>query len=526
VVAWVADDGSVRAAVRPPGGFFAGSTLLAPSGGGAPAITLDGTGHALLAWTEHGTVSLARYAPGDAGFTEIPTGIAGAEGDLDVAFVGADSAIVTWLGGGAIRAIMSTASGYITAVPNLSTGPGASGPHLAAASSLAVAAWTHIAVVPGNPTDIRVQASVRPFGGAFAPPEDVASGSVLDGPGSTRTGNWPTADRVVVSGDGSADLLVDNLLFQGQQGDTAVEGLVAVRPRGAGWTSPVRLGFADAPAQGGALAQWIAGSDDGEALYVAGQKSPGSPTMTFSARSRASGSASYGEPATLLTGAPGEVRAAALSPHRFVVLMRSADVLMSRAGDTSGFDPVLRFTDTDSTGLIAIDGAPTGLAVAAWTTANGRVDVATYEDQPGALPPTAGRDTTAPVLRHLSMSPRRFAVRRSAGAATARGTRIRWQLSEPARVVLRVDRARGGFRHGSRCEAKKPRTGRARHCTRFVRVGSFRRTAAAGRDSVRFAGFVHGHVLARGSYRLTAIATDGARNTSKAKRARFAIVRR
>ena len=64
-----------------------------------------------------------------------------------------------------------------------------------------------------------------------------------------------------------------------------------------------------------------------------------------------------------------------------------------------------------------------------------------------------------------------------------------------------------------------------RRCTRFVRVGSFARTAPAGMTSLRFNGFVNRRPLRAGPYRLTAIATDAARHTAKAKRARFAVVR-
>ena len=222
--------------------------------------------------------------------------------------------------------------------------------------------------------------------------------------------------------------------------------------------------------------------------------------MTFSANARAGPSASYGQPTTLLAGAPGEVQAAALAPGRFVVLMRTANVLMSRAGGGGGFAPALRFTGTDATRLLGMDGMRGGLAAAAWLTTSGSVDAAIYDDasEPGSLPPAAGRDTTPPVLSRLSVAPRRFAVRRSAQGRRTRGTRIRWRLSEPARVVLRVDRARPGFRRGSRCQAKRPRAGRARRCTRFVRVGSFARTAPAGTTSLRFNGFVRRRALPAG----------------------------
>ena len=529
VVAWAATSGALRATVRPSGGIFAQAATLAPDGAGTPAVALDGSGRALVAWSRNGVLGLAEHVPGAPGFTAVPNTVAGVQGDPDVAFVGAGTAIVVWGGAdGAIHALSDDGVLGPMALPDLSVGTGNSAPRLGAAHGLAVAAWIATETAP-NQLTTHIRAAVRPPGGAFGAPEDVASGTVTDEnpPLLGRVGTQPSVAEVGVSEGESADVLVDDLVFQGPPGDTALEGLVAVRPPGATWTPPQRLGFADAPAQGGALTQDAVGGRDADALYVGGQKPPGSPTMTFSANARTGSSASYGQPTTLLVGALGDVRAAALAPGRFVVLMRTASVLTSRAGGGDGFDPALRFTGTDATRLLGIDGTRGGLAAAAWLTTSGSVDSAIYDDasEPGSLPPAAGRDTTAPVLSHLSLAPRRFAVRRSAQGRRTQGTRIRWRLTEPARVVLRVDRARPGFRRGSRCEAKRPRSGRVRRCTRFVRVGSFARTAPAGTTSLRFNGFVKRRALRAGSYRLTAIATDGARHTAKAKRARFSVVR-
>ena len=529
VVTWLAADGAVRATVRPSGGVFAQATTLAADSAGTPAVALDGSGRALVAWARNGSLGLAEHVPGAPGFTTVPNAVADVQGDPDVAFVGPGRAIVVWAGAdGAIHALSDDAGSGPMALPDLSSGTGNAAPRLGAAHGLAVAAWIATETAP-NQLTTHIRAAVRPPGGAFGAPEDVASGTVIDEnpPLLARVGTQLGVAEVAVSEGESADVLLDDVIFHGPPGDTALEGLVAVRPPGAAWTPPQRLGFADAPAQGGALSQDVVGGRGADALYVAGQKPPGSSTMTFSANARAGGSASYGQPTTLLSGAPGDVRAAALAPGRFVVLMRTGNVLTSRAGGGSGFQAGLRFTGTDATRLLGIDGARAGLAAAAWVTTSGSVDAAIYDDatEPGALPPAAGRDTTAPVLSHLSVAPRRFAVRRSAQGRRGRGTRIGWRLSEPARVVLRVDRARPGFRRGSRCQAKRPRSGRVRRCTRFVRVGSFARTAPAGMTSLPFNGFVGRRPLRAGSYRLTAIATDAARHIAKAKRARFAVVR-
>ena len=528
VVAWVAAGGVVRATARPAGSVFAQATTLAPDSAGTPAVALDGGGRALVTWARNGSLGLAEHVPGAPGFTTVPNAVAGVQGDPDVAFVGPGRAIVIWAGAdGAIHALSDDAGSGPMALPDLSSGTGNAAPRLGTAHGLAVAAWIATETAP-NQLTTRIRAAVRPPGGVFGPPEDLASGTVIDEnpPLLVRVGEQLAVADVAVSEGESADVLLDDVIFHGPPGDTAFEGLVTARPAGARWTPPQRLAFADAPAQGGALTHDVVGGREADALYVAGQKPPGSPTMTFSANARAGPSASYGQPTTLLAGAPGEVQAAALAPGRFVVLMRTANVLMSRTGGGHGFAPALRFTGTDVTGLLGMDGMRGGLAAAAWLTTSGSVDAAIYDEtsEPGALPPAAGRDTTPPALSRLSVAPRRFAVRRSAQGRRTRATRIRWRLSEPARVVLRLDRARPGFRRGSRCQAKRPRPGRVRRCTRFVRVGSFARTAPAGTTSLRFNGFVDRRPLRAGPYRLTAIATDAARHTAKAKRARFAVV--
>jgi hypothetical protein len=208
--------------------------------------------------------------------------------------------------------------------------------------------------------------------------------------------------------------------------------------------------------------------------------------------------------------------------------MRAGTGLRSRAGSpATGFSDPLVFSGTDASRLMALAGAPSGLGAAAWVTTTGQVHAAIYDDSlgPGSLAPPAASDTVAPVLSRLSVSPRRFAARRSARAAVARGTRIRWRLSEPARVTLRVDRVRSGFRRGGRCVARRLQSGRIRRCARFTRVGSLVRTGQTGRTAVRFNGFVRRRALRPGPYRLTAIARDAVGNRAKARRAAFTVVR-
>jgi hypothetical protein len=107
------------------------------------------------------------------------------------------------------------------------------------------------------------------------------------------------------------------------------------------------------------------------------------------------------------------------------------------------------------------------------------------------------------------------------------GARIRFVLSEPARVTFRVLKpARGRVRRG-RCEKPSRRNRNGRRCTRYVALrGSFAHQAAAGLNQPRFSGRLRNRALKPGSYRLAATATDAARNKSAPANANFKIKRR
>ena len=111
-------------------------------------------------------------------------------------------------------------------------------------------------------------------------------------------------------------------------------------------------------------------------------------------------------------------------------------------------------------------------------------------------PPTGtAADTTAPVLRSLALARSRFSRRAS--------TRVSFSLSEPARVVIGIERRRPG---------KRPR---------FLRLPRTLATnGVAGKNTVR----LKGSGLAKGRHRLVAVATDAAGNPSRPAIKRFRIV--
>jgi hypothetical protein len=119
-------------------------------------------------------------------------------------------------------------------------------------------------------------------------------------------------------------------------------------------------------------------------------------------------------------------------------------------------------------------------------------------------------DTTPPVVSNLRLDPRRF-IAGSAPTPTvgrARGTTIRFGLSEAATVTLRVVRV----------PPKKPGK------PTFWNVRSFKRAAAIGENAVAFTGTLRSHTFQPGKYRLIVQAVDAAGNVSTQVDARFRII--
>lgn len=137
---------------------------------------------------------------------------------------------------------------------------------------------------------------------------------------------------------------------------------------------------------------------------------------------------------------------------------------------------------------------------------------------PGDPPPNGGpRDVTAPTLTAIRLSRTRFGA--------ARGATLTWRVDERATVAFTLARAARGFRSGSRCVARAPRTGRRRPCTRWLAAGTLPARTGEGAGTLRVTGRVGRRTLAPGRYRLTLRATDGAGNRSSPRTVAFTITR-
>jgi hypothetical protein len=158
----------------------------------------------------------------------------------------------------------------------------------------------------------------------------------------------------------------------------------------------------------------------------------------------------------------------------------------------------------------------------------------------GSTRPGAGggavRGTTVSALKldRLRMTKSRFAVSRSARQAKAAkrrgrapdGTTITWMLNDRATVRLSVQKVVAGRRVNGRCVAvtlASKRRGSA--CTRTVAVGTLKRAAIKGENTVRFSGRVGKRTLRPGRYRITVRATGSGNRTTPAKTLAFTVVK-
>jgi hypothetical protein len=149
----------------------------------------------------------------------------------------------------------------------------------------------------------------------------------------------------------------------------------------------------------------------------------------------------------------------------------------------------------------------------------------------GGSSPTPGpaRDATPPALSHVSLTRKRFAVaaaRTALSARAARGTALRFTLSEAATVRIAFERVLPGRRAGHSCRPATRRTAGKPRCTRYVAAGTLTRRAGAGAARATFSGRVGAKALRPGRYRLRVVATDAAGNASASATVAFTVVRR
>jgi hypothetical protein len=143
------------------------------------------------------------------------------------------------------------------------------------------------------------------------------------------------------------------------------------------------------------------------------------------------------------------------------------------------------------------------------------------------LPP----DLVGPGISSVAVDPSRFAVdprgaREVSAAAVAKGTTIRYTLSEAARVLFTVDNKATGRLVGGTCRRTTRRNRKRRKCSLLTRTGSFAKDSGQGANIKRFSGKIGSTTLRPGGYQLTLDATDGAGNRGQPVTTTFTVVRR
>ena len=141
----------------------------------------------------------------------------------------------------------------------------------------------------------------------------------------------------------------------------------------------------------------------------------------------------------------------------------------------------------------------------------------------------APRDAAAPRVTGFGLSRRTFrkGTRLPKLSAVKTGTTIRFRLSEKATVRLSFERKTRGRRVGRTCRKATRRNRTRRRCTRYVRVRTaIRLNGKAGANSARFQGRLsRTRSLVPGSYRMSLVATDTAKNASKRQRKAFRLLK-
>jgi len=211
-------------------------------------------------------------------------------------------------------------------------------------------------------------------------------------------------------------------------------------------------------------------------------------------------------PASLTVGVPGTFTAAALDDWS----VPSVSWLFSGGGTLPGATVQRAFATVGTFFAAAVAADAVGNTVLDATTVEVTAVPPTPFTPPPPLPPpppAPGPDRRAPVLSGVRLAP-------STLRSGRRSTTLHFRLDEAASVLAQVERVRSGFRSAGRCVRARPKSGKPKTCTRYVRAGSpVQRSAGAGAGRLTIR-----RPSAKGRYRVLVYAVDAAGNRSAAKR--------
>ena len=570
LVAWIRD-GKLLIRARGADGAFAPEQIVTTSAVPAAVRTdMASDGSAVVAWIEGDRVKTVARAPDGAlsSPSDVTGGGSGTPSDLQLHLDGAGGALVAFLRGG-VRAARRPAGGDWGATAELATGTACSLSSDLGSAGHAAVAWRAGCAAAGDAVVL-----ARGGGGAaFGQAEQISKGETgtatatgVAGDGTTVV-TWlrnstvrgavagaaagpvqVSAENQVTGAPAAAGTARDEVVVAWRAGSGTAARIVASRATAAGFGTTGAIsgdGVADAPplvearaADGSAFAAWRRGD-----LVEAARRPAGGPFTPSTAVSRTGAAAEAPDLAADDDGnalaayrRAGEVVAQAhdgAGPRILDVVARTGGFALDpypfsfRARDAWSAVASTGFTFPDATR----DGTSTEYAFPAAgrqsftmraTDALGNARTATQAFL--VAPPF---DRRSPVISDLKLDRTRFRVSRTPTAVAAakrpaRGTRFRYTLSEPAQVLIYLERV--GF---TRQAGKRRRV--------FAPAGLITRShTLGGRVSVGFSGRIIARsgalrvldtTLKPGRYRATLIAADAVRNVSVPLQTAFTIVR-
>lgn len=239
----------------------------------------------------------------------------------------------------------------------------------------------------------------------------------------------------------------------------------------------------------------------------------------------------------------GEFEPIAFQPHPAPVA--ALDALAAAPGQPSQFNALAsqraaRFDWDFGDGTTLADGGPTpshvyaqaGVYQATLSVADpaGCAAQQIYNGQSTVCPggtatTTAVSVDTPPVISKLKATPKKFRAKPKGKAKGKFGTSFRYRVSEAATVRFKIERRKPGRLLGKKCkpQTKKNKKGHKK-CAIFKRRGSRKQAAKAGANKLRWNGRLKGKPLPAGSYRATAVATDGAGGRGAPQKVGFRVL--
>jgi hypothetical protein len=252
---------------------------------------------------------------------------------------------------------------------------------------------------------------------------------------------------------------------------------------------------------------------------------PGLPVPVSTSPPAISGNPAIGQPLTCSSGTWSN------NPTSYTYAWQRAGAIVSGATGASYVSTGSDLAQAISCVVVAHnavgDSAPAfSLPVIAVAAPNGGTGGGGGTGKPGSGGGKKPTKLLAPVVKSLSVSPGRMTITVRGKRQTTPGATFRYAIDKKAAVLIYVERRLVGRVNGRSCAAVNKRNAHARHCTRYVRVASFRvNNAGAGSHTLKYRGRQGKGLVPSGGYTVFAAAQNAA-GWSRLRYASFAVARK